>query len=294
MRVILLFISSIICSVGFSQESEEEGQSIKKERKNWHSQLELSPVSVWVNKGLFYGHHINYQLHFKGNMHVELESNGTLFRGLDDRAKELKNDKVFPLLNQTVGVYSIDLYGKGKTINRNKQKRFVSSLRMGYHFFQHSTPYENNDYWAYDSTLQTGLNSFRSFQSHSITVGVGFRADKYKRNDGEMRKVASHKWSLDYLGSVYYKLSSYSINDADQYNIQNIENTHALRKSGARFNYRYTRYLNSNIGIHFGTEAVFVPFFKDYTYNSSYFVPRGAERIIPLFVNTRIGVSFVF
>lgn len=293
MRILFFFIGLIICFSGLSQEFEKS-QSIKKERKNRHSQLEISPASIWLNKGFFYGHRINYQLHFKGNMHIELESNGTLFFGLDDRAKELKDDKVFPLLNQTIGVYTLDLLGKGKKINRNKQKRFVSSLRLGYHYFQHATPYWNYDYWAFDSTLQTGFNSIRSFQSHSISVGIGFRADKYKRIDGSMKQVASHRWSLDYLGNVYYQLSSYSINDSYQYNIQNIPNSHEIQKNGARFNYRYSRSLNSYFGIHFGAEAVLVPFLKDYSPNYDYSVPRGGERIFPLFVNTRIGVSFAF
>ncbi|MCJ8289477.1 MAG: hypothetical protein HRT58_07405 [Crocinitomicaceae bacterium] len=287
----------LICFM-FSFVSQAQGDTLPKRsgsasRIAYH-ELQIDPASIWLNKGFFYGHRINYQLHFKGKMHIELESNGTLFRGLDNRARRLKDDKVFPLLNQTIGVYTMDLLGKGKKINRNKQKRFVSSLRLGYHYFQHATPYFNYDYWAFDSTLQTGINSIRSFQSHSISVGIGFRSDKSKRIDGRMKKVASHKWSLDYLGNVYYQLSSYSINDSDQYNIQNIPNSHEIQKNGARFNYRYSRSLNSYFGIHFGAEAVLVPFLKDYSPNSDYFVPRGSERIFPLFVNTRIGVSFAF
>ncbi len=286
-----LFVTLLILLVCFTVNSQD---TLVKERKTRRHQLELSPASIWLNKGFFYGHRIKYQLQLKSNTRIELESNGTLFRELDSRASQLKEDKVFPLLNQSLGICVMDLYGKGKMINRNKQKRFVSSVRLGYHFFQHSAPRWNYDYWAFDSTEQSGLSSIRSFQSHSISVGVGFRSDKYKRKDGQMKQVAAHKWSLDYLGSVYYQLSSYSINDANQYNIQSIPNTHGLRKSGTRFKYGYSRYMNSYFGIHFGVEAVFVPFLKDYKANSDYFVPRGGERILPLFTNTHIGVLFVF
>lgn len=292
MRILLLIISSLILSSSFSQETSENRPIKKVKRQNHH--LEISPASVWLNKGFFYGHRLKYKVRLKRSMSIELESNGTIFRALDDRALELKEDEVFPLLNQSAAVFSMDVYGKGKTINRNKQKRFISTLRLGYHFFQHATPYWNYDYWAYDSTQQLGFSSIRSFQSHSISAGLGFRADKYKRLDGGMRQVASHKWSLDYLGSVYYQLSSYSLNDAQQYNIRNIPNPHDVRKSGARFNYNYTRYLKSYFGIHFGVEVVYVPFLKDYKADPEYFVPRGGERIFPLFTNAYAGVSFVF
>ncbi|MDG1332671.1 MAG: hypothetical protein P8P74_10095 [Crocinitomicaceae bacterium] len=292
MRFLLILIGTLIFTTGFSQEAETNAGAIKRRKAPKH-QFELSPASVWLNKAFFVGHRLKYQWQFKRGMRVELETNGTIFRSLDHRAKSLKEDEVFPLLNQSTAIYKMNLIGKGKTINRNKQKRFVSSLRLGYHFFQHSTPYANWDYWAYDSTVQEGISSIRSFQSHSISAGLGFRADKYKRLDGRITHVASHKWSLDYLGCVYYQLSSYSINDNNQYNIRNIPNPYDLRKSGARLKYNYTRYLKSYFGIHFGMEAVYVPFLNDYEPLTGYlFVPRGGERIIPLFTNVHLGVTF--
>lgn len=264
-------------------------------KKSFRHELQLSPASVWFNNGFFIGHRVNYQVRLKRSMSIELESNGTIFRAWDRRAKILKDDKLFPLLNQSLACFKIGIYGMGKTINRNKQKRFISSLRLGYHFFQHATPYQNWGYWAHSSTDQYGISVIRSFQSHSISAGLGFLTVKNKRLDGSMRKVASHKWSLDYLGSVHYQLSSYSINDTKQFNIHNISNPHELCRSGARFTYNYTRYLKSNFGVHFGMETVYVPFLKGYEPTDLLlFVLRGGERLIPLFTNAHVGVSFVF
>lgn len=294
MRILLFIIGPLIFSTSFSQESDTDEQ-VRKNIKNRKHQFEISPASVWFNKGFFVGHRLKYQFQIKPSMRIELESNGTIFRGLDRHARVLKEDKVFPLLNQSTALYSMNLIGKGKTINRNKQKRFISTFRLGYHFFQHSTPHWNRHYWAYDSTEQVGISSIRSFQSHSISAGLGFQAQKYKRIDGRMTQVSAHKWSLDYLGSVFYQLSSYSTNDANQYNIQNTPNTYGLRKSGARFKYNYTRYLNSYFGIHFGMEALYVPFLENYqALEGGYYVPRGGERLIPVFANMHVGVSFVF
>jgi hypothetical protein len=292
MRNFLPIIIFMISFTSFSQVTDTiiAGQSIRKVERH---QIELSPASVWLNRGFFYGHRLKYQVRLKRSMRLELESNGTIFRALDDRASQL-DDEVVPLLNQSVGLFSMDLYGRGKTVNRNKNKRYVASLRLGYHFFQHATRFSNADFWAFDSTAQTGLNSIRGFQSHSISAGVGFRTEKFKREDGKMRQVSSHKWSLDYLGSVHYQLSAYSINDDNDYNVRNIPNTYGLRKSGARFLYDYTRYLNTYFGIHFGAEAVFVPLLNDYEYNPAYFVPRGGRLVRPLFTNVRVGVSFKF
>jgi hypothetical protein len=293
MRYFLFVLVLLMSFSSFSQEGMLHKPSPIKNKRSRH-QLELSPASVWYNKGFFIGHRVRYQGRLRRSISLELESNGTVFRSLDRRAQRLKEDEVFPLLNQSRGAFSMDVFGKGKLINRNKQKRFIYSIRLGYHFFQHSTPYENNDYWAYDSTQQLGMSSIRSFQSHSISAGLGFRSAKYKRLDGRMTQVSSHAWTLDYLGSVYYQLTSYSINDDKNYNIQNIPNPHELRKSGARLNYTYTRYLKSYFGIHFGMEAVIVPFLKDYAPNDAYFVPRGGERILPIFTNVNVGVSFAF
>ena len=292
MRYFVCVLSLLMSFSVLSQEGLLYKPSPFAKKRNKH-QFELSPVSVWINKGFFVGHRIKYQGRLKRSISLELESNGTLFRGLDRRAKQLKEDEVFPLLNQSCGGFTMDVFGKGKLINRNKQKRFISSLRLGYHFFQHATPYENSDYWAYDSTQQLGMSSIRSFQSHSISAGLGFRATKYKRLDGRMAQVSSHTWALDYLGSLYYQLTSYSINQENNYSIQNIPNPHALRKSGTRLKYTFTRYLKSYFGIHFGMEAVIVPFLRDYSPNDAYFVPRGGERLWSIFTNVNVGVSFV-
>ena len=257
--------------------------------------FELSPASIWLNSGMYVGHRLKYRFHIKRNMGIELESNGTLFRSLDDHANMLKEDKVFPLLNQSTAIYDLSLFGKGKIITRDKQKRFIGNLRLGYHFFQHSTPLWNSAYWAYDSTIQEGYSSIRSFQSHSISAGLSFQVQKYKRLDGKISQVAAHKWSMDYLGCVHYPLSSYSTNDAAEYNIRNIPNPYALRKSGARIGYNYTRFLNAYFGLHFGAEAVIVPFITDYQpLTTPFFVPRGGERIVPLFTNIHAGVVFAF
>ena len=293
MRYFLVFFSFSIFFCAFSQEGLLHKPSPDIQKTDRHT-IELSPVSLWANKGYSLGHRFSYQLRLQRSMIIELESNGTVFRALDANARNLKEDKVFPLLNQSRAVFSKSIFGKGKVIDRNKRKRFSTSFRLGYHFFQHATPYENNDYWAYDSTQQLGMSSIRSFQSHSISVGLGFRSEKYKRLDGRMSQVSSHVWTLDYLGNIYYQLTSYSINDYKNYNIQNISNPHTLRKSGARLDYTYTRYLKKYFGIHFGMETVIVPFLKDYSPNYTYFVPRGGEALRSIFVNANVGVSFVF
>ncbi|MFK7786653.1 MAG: hypothetical protein AB8B56_16160 [Crocinitomicaceae bacterium] len=294
MRHILLFLISVMCFPSFGQEDVLIKPRPTVKKMNRH-QIELSPASLWVSNSFFLGHRLNYRFRLKRST-LELETNGTMFRSLDVHANLLKEDKVFPLLNQSRFTFSKSIIGKGKVINRNKQKRFITSFRAGYHFFQHSTDHQDWDYWAYDSTAQFGVSSIRSFQSHSISAGLSFRTEKYKRLDGRMKRVASHDWSLDYLGCVYYQLSSYSTNAQNDYNIQNISNPYEVRKSGAHFKYRYTRDLNSNLGIHFGTEALYVPFIDDYTYDTSIalFVPRGGRILIPFFVNVNVGVSFYF
>lgn len=293
MRLFLSFFIVLVCSISFSQDDVNESGT-KKTNMFRHHQLEISPASIWFNKWLSYGHRLKYSLHLKGRMQISLESNGTLFRVLDDRASELPSEKVIPLLNQSAAIFTKNIYGVGKTINRKKQKRFVSSIRLGYHFFQHATGYYNYDYWAYDSTELHGYQSVRSFQSHSLSVGYGLEVQKYLRKDGAMKQVASHALSVDYLGAVHYQLTGYSVNDEKQYNPQQIKNPFAVRKSGARFTYKYTRFLNNYFGIHLGVEALYVPFLKDYSANKQYFVPRGGELVFPLFTNLHLGVSFVF
>lgn len=293
MRLLFLFVLSILSSASFSQDVDNETVQKKRNSISRH-QLIISPASVWLNKGFFYGHALKYQFQLKSNMRISLETDGTLFRKLDDRTREEPKTKILPLLNQSAAVYSMDVFGKGKTINRNKEKRYISSIRFGYHFFEHATEYFNYDYWSYDSTAVGGFESIRSFQSHSVTAGLGFQSQKYKRKNGQMSQVSNHTLSLDYLGMVHFQLTAYSINDAENYNIRNISNPYELRKSGARFTYQYTRYLNPHVGIHFGIESVFVPYLKDYIFRSEYYAPRGAERILPLYTNAKLGVSFAF
>jgi hypothetical protein len=294
MRRFFIFLSLVSCFSATAQDTSLHQPRPSVKTNNRHI-FEISPASLWLNPNIFVGHRLKYRLQFKRSMGIELESNGTLFRGLDYHAKMLKEAKVFPLLNQSTAIYDMNIFGKGKTITRDKQKRFIGNLRLGYHFFQHSTPYWNREYWAYDSTLQEGYSSIRSFQSHSISAGLGFQVQKYKRLDGKIRQVAAHKWTLDYLGCVHYQLSSYSTNDADQYNIRNIPNAYTLRKSGARFSYNYTRFLNTYFGLHFGVETVYIPFITDYKpLTSPFFVPRGGERLVPFFTNIHVGVVFAF
>ncbi len=294
MHHFLAFLSFVSCFSAMSQDASLHKPSPVAKIMNRHM-FELSPASIWLNSGMYVGHRLKYRFQVKRNMGIELESNGTLFRSLDDHAKMLKEDKVFPLLNQSTAIYDMNIFGKGKTITRDKQKRFIGAIRLGYHFFQHSTPLWNSAYWAYDSTIQEGYSSIRSFQSHSISAGLSFQVQKYKRLDGKIRQVAAHKWTVDYLGSLHYQLSAYSNNDAAAYNIRNIPNPYTLRKSGARFSYNYTRFLNAYFGLHFGAEAVIVPFITDYQpLTTPFFVPRGGERIVPFFTNIHGGVVFAF
>ena len=293
MRILILFALSFVSFVSFSQDVDVE-PVLKKTNSISRHQLMISPASVWLNRGFFYGHALKYQFQLKSNMRISLESDGTLFKKLDNRARQAPEPKILPLFNQSAAVYSLDVFGKGKTIHRNKQKRFISSIRLGYHFFQHATDYYNYDFWAYDSTTAEGFESIRSFQSHSLTAGLGFQAQKYKRKNGKMSQVSNHALSLDYLGAIHFQLTAYSINDDENYNIRNIENPYAVRKSGARFTYQYTRYLNSHFGIYFGLESLFIIYLEDYVFRSDYYVPRGGELIYPLYTNVKLGVSFVF
>jgi len=292
MRIILLVAIVLSSTSSFSQETPlNEESSIVKSTNQHH--FELSPASIWFNKGFFIGHRFRYNFSINRNMNIDLATDGTVFRILDRRSKKLQEAKVFPRLNQTTAAFSKNLYGVGKVINRNKQKRFALSVRFGYHFFQHATPYDEREYWAYDSTAQMGISSIRSFQSHSALLGFGFETQKIKRFDGHMRQVSSHQWSLDYLGCFYYQLTSYSLNDQKDYDIKNIENQYGLDRNGMRLHYNYVRYLNKNFGIHAGVEALYVPFLKNYQpLPEGYYVPRGGEGIAPFFTNVKIGVTY--
>jgi hypothetical protein len=250
----------------------------------------LSPASIWSNKGFFIGHGFDYRLKVSRSTSLILETDGTLFRELDQRSKLPSSEKVLPLLNQSGFSLSRFVYGHGKSNGRQKQTRWRGSIRLGYHFFQHSTR-SYDDYWTIDSTLAIGRTNLAAFRSHSISGGLEFSTEKRLRREGTLKRVSEHYWLADYIGSVHYQVLAHDLNESNTTNLRVIDNAFDLKKSGVRFKYRYIRWFNPSFGIHAGFEAVLVPFI-DYSPNYEYFVPRGGEVIHPYFFNLKVGVSF--
>lgn len=289
MRLLLSILLILTCATASAQETE---RSIQSAEINEHHEIHLLPISIWCNKGFFFGHALKYRYNFSRRSSLTVETNGTLIRSFDRRAKHPSDQKVLPLLNESTLIFRKLLFGKGIMKTRNKAIRWMGSIRLGYQFFQHSTVY-NEDYWVLDSTVANGATHLAAFQSHSLLAGIEMKREKHLRIDGRRTLIADHFFAIDYLGAVGYQLYSYDLNDAAKLNYHSIDNEFELNKSGARLNYRFTRWLKPTLGINFGLSGIWLPYI-DYSSNDSFFVARGGEAIIPSYLNVNLGVTFKF
>ena len=259
---------------------------------NWH-ELEMDPLSIWYGKHFSLAQRIKYTFLIDDKNRVSLESNAVLFNDLDANALGGRWQGVYPKLNKTQLSYDWGVRYFHRE-NRKGKKRFTKMfLRGGYHYFQHSTGRNNFEYWAVDSSDQTGLRSIGGFRSHSGLIGVSFEKQFYRFKNKKVRSF-NHRLSLDYLFSPRYDLKLYDSEVIVNQNSQWEKSTLPYIQSGGQLSYRFLYNFNRTFGIHADAEVLWVPFLDGYQPNSNYFVPRGGEKISPLFVNIRFGFYWAF
>lgn len=291
MHYLIILLSLALSYTTYSQEDSLH-LSTWKSLSN-HHELEVDPVSIWFSRWFSIGHRVKYAYIFGGGSRISVETNGTVLNALDLNSQGGKWKGVFPKLNQSQ-IY----FEHSSIIGRTKpadEKHVISSIifRGGYHYFQHSMGTQNQDYWSIDSSAQTGLRTIAGFKSHAALIGISYDINEYDFQKYKLRTF-NHRFSLDYLFSPYYQLKLYDSESQTDFNAETILSPLPVNRSGAQLSYRFMLEFKERFGIHADFEAIWVPFLKKYQPSSDYFVPRGGESIMPLFVNTRVGVYWRF
>jgi hypothetical protein len=290
MKILLLLTFFLFAGGVFSQQDSVKRTPNRYDRIIRH-ELQVDPLSVWFNKGLSYGHRLKYTYVPNYRNQFSVETNGTWFNGLDFHASSEKWEGVFPRLNRTQLVYEIT---RSLRVCKIKGMTMSSrSLRVGYHYFQHAAGSIHSDYWILDSTVFEGQRTIAGFRSHSALVGLAVDFRSFIRTKKKTCHF-THRFSMDYLFSPMYQLHLYNSGEVNQPNARIVGNFLPINRSGAQFAYQLKHQLQRNFGLHVDVEALWAPFLKNYQPNIDYFVWRGSENIIPLFLNARAGIYWKF
>ena len=263
-------------------------------------ELEIDPISVWYNKGISLGHRVKHTYLFSAYEKISLDVNGTVLSQLDTRLVPKENVGVFPRLNQSQ-VYFERMYPFFRTKDKERKSGLSSfGYRLGYHYFQHASDWRENEYWAVDSLEQTGLRTIAGFYSHSLLGGIAYNHRKIiiRRKSKKTKRSGvgerNHRVSLDYIFSPYYQLKLYDVEGELNTNEEKVKSFLPLNRSGVQFQYRFAYLSSRRFGMHADFEALLAPFLENYQPNYDFFVPRGGERIVPLFLNVRVGFYWLF
>ena len=261
-------------------------------------ELEVDPISIWYNKGFSLGHRVKYTYILSHYKRFSLDVNGTALKVLDARLEFGERRRVLPHLNQSQLYFERSLPRGTMELGKKFLGLKTIGFRVGYHYFQHASGANYHEYWSIDSLPQTGLRTIAGFKSHSVFVGISTEVIK-RTVSGKKEGFArlgkkSHRVSFDYLFCPFYQLKFYDSEAESNFNQETVKSTLPVNRSGAQFQYRFSHVNSKRFGIHADFEALWVPFLRNYKPNYDFFVPRGNERIIPLFLNARVGMYWMF
>ena len=251
--------------------------------ENRHS-IEISPISITLNKAFFIGQALRYKFQLSKSFFVDGTTDGILIKKLDARAWYFSDESLFPRYNQSKIVVGYQIPVANRKINPLKNKKM--GIHVGYHYVQHGT--QSREYWLLDSISNGGATIISGFKTNSIIFGLEFHSLKNKIKQQDTLFKWRHNFYMDYLYSLKTTITGF--NDYDSYTEKTeIMNKFPLHRNGFRLSYSFDHGLTKHFGLSYGTEVLWAPFIN-YSYNDEFVVPRGGERIIPLFVNVKIAL----
>lgn len=243
---------------------------------------EIYPIGFVVHEGISYTHGINSTVLFQNNnIQINYGLAGVVFRKLDSRYTNFDNKVKFPkLLNFdfNVGYKILNLVSSKSEL---KQKELI--ILGGYNFLRYGT--SSIDYWIRDSIIGKGYERINGYAMDCATIGFKYHSTKTDESKSLFNFVQRHSISLSYILNVHNKLKI----NYDDLKVDSKYSNYQTQMHGVKFNYTYTHRLKGKFGISLGTEVFYTPTIK-YAPNPKFYVPRGGEKINPLFVTLKLGL----
>jgi len=240
-----------------------------------------------MNRGISVALVAEYNLYIKDKNRLSFKNQRTLIKQLDARKRNTDLHSHIPFWNESRLTYRRLLFEK-----TNDAKNALH-LNIGYHYFQHGSQ-PDSDYWYTDSVNNTGIKVITGFRTHSAVIGLSWVYTGFK-NKGDASKIQSKQTiEANYIIGIHNSLVGIDIYQ-DAIEKSKIDNTYSFNRHGFTVAYQYERILGKILSVYAEAEVLMTPFI-DYSpsENQDLFIPRGGERILPLFPKMRVGIKLFF
>ncbi|ASS49469.1 MAG: hypothetical protein A3D31_02880 [Candidatus Fluviicola riflensis] len=169
-----------------------------------------------------------------------------------------------------------------------KQRDYTFGIRGGYFYNQLSYPSFNTiDYYQTDTTAIGEPRYILGTRSHALSAGLEFSITKKTAE-----KIVNMSYYADFLYGVHFSYVGYTQHNDGSYEAYSPEvGDYKINRKGVRIGFKYTHFRQGHWGGFCAVEAFWKPMLSYYA-KSSYFIPRGGERLSPGAVSARVGVVY--
>ncbi len=244
-------------------------------------EVDIYPIGVILNQGISYCQEISGTASSKNNnFELNFGYAGVLFREFDAR-RSFESGVEFPKFAN--GQINLGYHVVQQKSRKADKKSYKATIFTGYQVLKYGT--NPSDYWIRDSIALKGYERVNGVIMHALIAGFRFHFIKTDTRRSTTRFLHRNSFQLCYLFNVDNKLKVNYLN----LNTAHLKNPFGAQIHGAKFNYTYSRRIKGKFAFSIGTEVFFAPTIK-YAPNPKFYVPRGGEKINPLFVTLKLGL----